>query len=115
DPSIPVYAVSPLDDLVSKAAAQQLFVMRLLTAFGGLALLLAAVGLQRAVSHVVAHGTREFEVRRALGASGTNVAALVLAHGTRLLGSGVLIGLGVILIVTRYLRSLVFGVTPLDP
>lgn len=115
DPSIPTYAIASLDDLVSKAAAQQLFVMRLLTAFGCLALLLAAVGLHGAVSHIVVHRTRELGVRRALGASGANVAALVLTHGTRLLVGGVLIGLGSIVMVTRYLRSLIYGVTPLDP
>ena len=67
DASVPVYAISTMDELVSRSAAARLFMMRLLAGFAGVALLIAAIGLYGVVSHAVAQRRREFGIRTALG------------------------------------------------
>jgi putative ABC transport system permease protein len=114
DPTVPVYAIAPLEELVARASAHRVFVMRLLTAFGVLALLLAAVGLYGVVSHGVSQRTRELGVRVALGARPADIVRLVLRHGAALVAAGIGIGVLAVFGTTRYLRALMFGVAPLD-
>jgi putative ABC transport system permease protein len=115
DPSVPVYAVATLASLVEKSAAQRLFVMRLLGGFAIVAMLLAAIGLYGVVSYGVAQRTREVGVRVALGAQRRDVLRLVLSSGLSLVAIGVAGGLLVAFMTTRYLGTLVFGVSPVDP
>jgi putative ABC transport system permease protein len=115
DSGVPVYGVATLSSLVDKASAERLFVMRLLAAFAAVAVLLAAVGLYGVVSYGVAQRTREVGVRVALGAQRRDVVRLVLSDGFPLVGLGVGAGLGAAFLATRFLGSLVFGVSPLDP
>jgi predicted permease len=115
DPAVPVYAVASMPALVGKSSAQRQFVMRLLAAFALVAVLLAAVGLYGVVSYGVSQRAREVGVRVALGAQRADVTRLVLSSGLSLVAVGVAAGLVVSLLVTRYLTSLVFGVSPGDP
>ncbi len=115
DASVPVYQVATLPSLVEKAAAERLFVMRLLAGFALVAVLLAAVGLYGVVSYGVAQRTREVGVRVALGAQRRDVLRLVLSSGLSLVGVGVAIGLVAAVAATRFLGALVFGVSPMDP
>ena len=115
DPAVPVYAVATLSSLIEQSAAQRLFVMRLLAGFALVAVLLAAVGLYGVVSYGVAQRTREVGVRVALGAQRRDVLKLVLSSGLSLVGIGVAVGLAVACLVTRFLGTLVFGVSPVDP
>ncbi|HVD91483.1 MAG TPA: ABC transporter permease [Vicinamibacterales bacterium] len=115
DPAIPVYDVATLRSLVARSAAQRLFVMRLLTGFAAVAVLLAAIGLYGVVSYGVAQRTREVGVRVALGAQRRDVLRLVLSSGLSLVAVGVAGGLLVAFVATRYLGTLVFGVSPVDP
>jgi len=115
DANVPVYAVATLPDLLSAATAPQVFVMRLLTAFAAVAVLLAAIGLYGVVSYGVAQRTREVGVRMALGAQRRDVLRLVLSSGFSLVGIGVAAGFAAAFIATRSLDSLVFGVSPVDP
>ncbi len=115
DSSIPVYGVATIASLIGKSSAQRRFVMRLLTGFAVVAVLLAAVGLYGVVSYGVTQRTREVGVRVALGAQRRDVVRLVLSSGMTLVGVGVLAGLGVSLAATRFLGTLVFGVSPTDP
>jgi len=115
DPAVPVYDVAGVQELVRKSGAQLLFVMQLLAGFAAVAVLLAAVGLYGVVSYGVAQRTREVGLRMALGARPADVFRLVLARGLTLVLIGVVAGLGISLIATRYLGSLVFGVSPNDP
>ncbi|HET7697365.1 MAG TPA: ABC transporter permease [Vicinamibacterales bacterium] len=115
DPSVPIYDVATLPELVAKSSAERQFVMRLLAAFAAVAVFLAAIGLYGVVSHGVAQRTREVGVRVALGAQRRDVLALVLAGGARLVAAGVAAGMAAAALATRSLGTLVFGVSPLDP
>ena len=115
DSTVPVYGVATLASLVDNASAQRLFVTRLLGAFATVAVLLAAIGLYGVVSYGVAQRTREVGVRVALGAQRRDVLRLVLSNGLVLVAFGVAGGLAVALVTTRYLGTLVFGVSPVDP
>jgi predicted permease len=86
-----------------------------LGAFGGLALLLAAVGLYGVVAHSVSRRTREVGIRIALGAERWQVVRMILAQGGRLAVAGVLLGALAAAGVARVLDSLLYGVSGLDP
>ena len=77
--------------------------------------MLAAVGLYGVVSYGVAQRTREVGVRVALGAQRRDVLRLVLSSGLSLVAVGVAVGLAAAFLTTRFLGSLVFGVSPVDP
>jgi putative ABC transport system permease protein len=115
DAAVPVYDVATMDARLAKASAQRLFVMRLLSGFACVAVLLAAIGLYGVVSHAVAQRTREVGVRVALGAKRSDILRLVLGEGLTLIVAGLVGGLTVALLVMRYLETLVFGVSPTDP
>jgi ABC-type antimicrobial peptide transport system permease subunit len=89
--------------------------MLLLSAFAGLALLLALVGLYGVISYGVTHRTPEFGLRMALGGHRGNILCLVLGQAARLVGMGLLLGIGGALALTRTLESLLYEVEPTDP
>jgi len=115
DPIVPIYEVSPLSSLVRRSAAQRVFVARVLSAFAAVAVLLAAVGLYGLVAYSVAERTREVGVRVALGATRANVVRLVLSSAVTTIGAGVAAGLLGAAAGARFLATLIFGVSPLDP
>jgi putative ABC transport system permease protein len=114
DPAVPVYDVATMETRLARSSAQRLFVMRLLSGFACVAVLLAAIGLYGVVAHGVAQRTREVGVRVALGARRGDILRLVLAQGAALIAVGVAGGLAAALLSTRYLGTLVFGVSPMD-
>jgi putative ABC transport system permease protein len=115
DPAVPVYDVATLETLVDKAGAQHVFIMRLLSGFAGVAVLLASLGLYGVVSYTVAQRTRELGIRVALGARRADVVRVVLSRGAVLLLFGLGAGLAAAVVATRYLGTLVFRVSPMDP
>ncbi len=99
-----------IDDLVSS----QRFNSILLSAFAGVALLLAAIGIYGVMSYLVTQRTQEIGIRIALGARRGNVLGLVVGHAFRLTITGVAIGVGLALGLTRYLATLLYGVNTRD-
>jgi ABC-type antimicrobial peptide transport system permease subunit len=87
----------------------------LVALFGGLALLLASIGLYGVMSCTVSQSTRELGLRMALGAGTSNVLRLVLLRGLLLTTIGIIIGIALALLLTRLLGNLLYQVSPRDP
>jgi putative ABC transport system permease protein len=106
--------VSPFSELLNVPLARPRFNAFLIDVFGVAALLLAAIGLYAVIAAYVRQRYRELGVRVALGAQRSSVLRLVLRQGMTLLLVGVVLGIVGAGIVSQYLRTLLFGVTPLD-
>lgn len=117
DPLIPVYQGEALAARVANSEPVFLrrFPMLLIGSFAAVSLLLAIVGLYGLVAHSVAQRQREFGIRLAVGASAGRIARTVHAEALRLAGAGITIGTGLAAAVSGLLRSLLYGVQPLDP
>ena len=114
DPSIPVYAVATMDELVSGQTSSSRFTMWLMGVFAAAALMLAAVGIYGVMSYLVSQRTREIGIRLALGAGGRDILRLVVGNGARLVGAGIVMGLAASFALQRLVASLLFGVTAVD-
>jgi predicted permease len=115
DASVPLYNLGTMQGRVSDSLAQSRFSTMLLTAFGAIALLLAAVGVYGVISYGVAQRTQEIGIRMALGARHTDVLAMVVRHGAALAGIGLGVGLAGALLLSGMLSTLLFQVSPTDP
>jgi len=102
-------------ELVSASVAQPRFNTFLLGGFAIAALMLAAIGIYGLIAHAVTQRTREIGIRMALGAAPLTVIAIVLRESVALASIGAAIGLAAAAGVTRYLESMLFDLTPLDP
>ena len=115
DPNQPVSNVATMEELLVKETGSRCLGMILLSAFAGLALLLASLGIYGVLSFFVAQQTREIGVRLALGAQLRDVLGLVLKKGMSLALLGVAIGLVAAFAMSQLMASLLFGVSPTDP
>jgi predicted permease len=107
--------VVTLDEQVNQTLLLERLVSSLSTVFGMLALLLASIGLYGVMSYDIARRTREIGIRMALGAQSGDVIRLVMQETLLLVLVGVALGLGVALAASRFISSLLFGLTPNDP
>jgi putative ABC transport system permease protein len=114
DPSQPVSDVSSLSGIVADDTAPRRVQLGLLGAFGGIAFLLAAVGIHGLLSFAVTNRTQEIGVRMALGADASDIARMTLREGFRLAAIGVLAGVPLAYGAGRLLESLLAGVKPSD-
>ena len=112
---LPVYDVSTLKARVQVVSTNQRIGGIFVGCFGMLALLLAAIGIYGVIAYTTRQRTQEIGIRMALGAQQKEIFDLILGQGLRLTVIGLALGLGVSLLLTRFLRSLLFGVTTTDP
>jgi putative ABC transport system permease protein len=114
DKGIATYNLKTMNDVVSISAAPRRLPMLLLSAFAGVAMLLAMLGIYGITSYYVTQRTHEIGVRMALGAQIADVLGLVLRRAMLLAVVGIVLGVAGAALVTRYLSSLLFGVQPID-
>src|SRR5215216_1407490 len=114
DKAVPTYNLKTMNDVVSASAAPRRAPMLLLSAFAGVAMLLAMLGIYGVTSYYVTQRTHEIGVRMALCAQIADVLKLVLSRAVTLAAIGIGIGIAGALAVTRYMTSLLFGVKPID-
>jgi predicted permease len=115
DPEQPVAAVRTMDEILDRDVEDRTQQMTLLSAFAGLALLLASIGLYGVLSYAVTQRSREIGLRMALGASSRSVQAMVVGRGLALTGAGLVAGLALAAIGTRSMKSMLYGIDALDP
>ncbi len=115
DPSLPVYEVQTLSQVLRSSTASTRFNMLLLLMLGAAGLLLAAVGVYGVIAYSVSQRTHELGIRLALGAQPGRVSAMVVRQGAILGAIGLVLGLTASLVTSRVLASLLYGVTPSDP
>jgi putative ABC transport system permease protein len=115
DPSLPVASVRPMTDVVAAALAAPRLTGSLLGAFAIIALALAAVGIYGVLAYVVSQRTQEIGIRLAIGASRSQVLAMVLVQGLGLAAAGLVAGLAGAFALTRLMAGLLYEVQPNDP
>ncbi len=115
DSNLPIFSIQTQSAAIDQLLFQERLIAQLSSFFGLLALALACIGLYGLLAYEVARRTREIGIRMALGAGSQRVLANVVGKGLALSGIGVVIGLGVAVGVTRYLKSELYDVKPTDP
>jgi predicted permease len=115
DPEEPIRGSSTMEQLAQDSLVSRRVMVNLLTGFSTLALFLACLGIYGVIAYSVKQRTAEIGIRMALGATSGDVLSSVLGLGLRLAMIGVIVGGGCALAVTRFLRSLLFGVSAADP
>ena len=111
----PVAHILPMEEIVSRTTSRQSFNMMLLTIFGAIALVLAAIGIYGLIAYSVQQRTQEIGIRMALGADRASIRKLVVWNGMKLTLLGMLIGLAASFGLTRLIASFLFGVKTWDP
>ena len=115
DPLVPTGAVRSMDQVLAHSLALRSFMMLLLSIFGGLALVLASVGIYGVISFAVSQRTREVGVRMALGARPAEVLRMILTEGLKLVAVGAVLGTTAAVMLTKLLEGMVYGVGMRDP
>jgi predicted permease len=115
EPNVVVDHATTMTEILDGSLQVPRVVLKLLSAFAAIALVLASVGIYGVMSYVVRQRTREIGTRMALGASGRDVAWLVLRGGSLIAGAGILLGLAAGLLASRVLESILYATPRADP
>jgi putative ABC transport system permease protein len=115
DPTAAVENVRTFDQIRDESLASRAFAMNLLAGFSVVGSALTLVGLYGVLSLSVTSRRRELAIRTAVGAERRHIHKLILGEGLRLIGSGVIAGVALALLLSRVLKGLLFGVAPADP
>jgi len=115
DPNQPVFNIKTMEEILARSLLPQTFPMALMAIFASLALLLTSVGLYGVISYSVSQRTHEIGIRMALGAQPRDIFRLVVGQGMVLTLIGVGVGLVASFALTRFLESMLFGVSATDP
>jgi putative ABC transport system permease protein len=112
---LPVAEIKSMDQIVSRSTSREQFNTLLMTVFALSALTLAAIGIYGVMAYAVQQRTREIGVRLALGADPGRVRTMVVLQGMRLAVIGVFVGVAAAYVLSRYMKTLLFGVEARDP
>lgn len=115
DKNVPVYDIKSMDDLISASAGRERLNTLLFGIFGGLALLLASVGIYGVANYSVNRAVHEIGIRMALGAQSRDVLELALKTALSYVLAGVIAGIAITLALTRFMASFLYSVRPADP
>ncbi len=115
DPSLPVFNVSSMNDVLDRSLASRRFAANLVGGFAGLALLLASIGIYGLLAYMVSQRSREIGLRMALGARREDVLKLFLQKGVVLAGVGIVAGVIFSASTASMMAGLLYGVRPHDP
>ena len=113
--SLPVASMQTMGEIYSRSMARTSFTLVMLAIAGAMALALSLIGIYGVISYAVSQRTREIGIRMALGAQKEELRWMFVRSALALTGAGVVIGLGAAAAVAQTLRTLLFGVSPLDP
>jgi predicted permease len=111
----PVSHIRSMEEIVSRTTSRQSFNMMLLTIFGAIALVLAAIGIYGLIAYSVQQRTQEIGIRMALGADRAGIRRMIVWDGMRLTLIGMVVGIGASFGLTRLIASFLFGVKTWDP
>jgi len=115
DPTLPVFGVRRMDDVIDASLAPRRFAAELVGTFALLAMVLASIGIYGLLAYMVGQRSHEIGIRMALGAGRGDILKLFLRGGLLLAASGILIGLIIGAAVAPTIASLLYGVHPMDP
>ena len=115
DPSVPIFQLQTMSDVISNSLVRPRFLSLLLASFSAIAMSLAAIGIYGVMAYSVAQRTQEIGVRVALGATTRNVLSMVVNEGLKITVVGLAVGLTGAFWLTRWMASLLFEVSATDP
>jgi putative ABC transport system permease protein len=115
DASLAISAATPLGDIVDNSSRSQRVNVFLIACFGGIACVLAVLGVTSVLGYSVTQRTHEIGIRIALGATPSRVSNMVLGRGIVLAATGIATGLVISLALTRFIGTFLYGITPRDP
>jgi len=115
DPTIPVFSVRSMEEVMAKYLGQRRFALQLLGVFAAVALLLASIGIYGVMSYTFSRRTNEIGIRIALGAQRGDIFRIAAREGVLMVAIGLAAGLLGSLILTRFLQTMLFDITPADP
>jgi predicted permease len=115
DPASVIYNVVTMREMASRETARSRFTGWVMGIFAASALVLAMIGIYGVMSYAVTQRTQEIGIRLALGAARGEVLGMILGHGMRLIGTGLLLGAAAAIPLTRLIDTLLYGVGPGDP
>lgn len=113
--SLPVAAARSMQEIYDRSLVRTSFTLAMLGIAAAMALALGIVGIYGVISYAVSQQRREIGIRLALGAQPAELQRLFLGHALKLAAAGVAIGMGAAAVLTRLMKALLFGVSPLDP
>jgi predicted permease len=115
DPDVPVYAVRTMEEVVARSMAERRFALEILGVFAVIALLLASIGIYGVMAYTFSQRIHEIGIRIALGAQRSHILRMALGEGMILVALGLAAGLFGALLLTQFLRSMLYAVKPTDP
>jgi predicted permease len=115
DSNIPIYAVRSMEEVVKRSMAERRFALEILAFFGIVALLLAAIGIYGVMAYTFSRRTHEIGIRMALGAQRKDIMRMAVGEGMTLVAIGLGVGIVGALLLSRYLRTMLYAIKPADP